>query len=229
MNLQPPILREKQSRAVKTVAAVERLARSDEIHTATIGQWDANLWLLNTPDGTVDLRSGEMRTHQPQTIHKDNSRRSKYRRCRSMAHLQRILNDDAKLIAYLQRVIGYYLTGVATEHALFFCYGTGANGKGVTITRFQYPERLRPIGSNRDIHCNPYRSPLNRARCLDGCKGCDRHRNRGRPALGRKPHQTTDRRRQDPRAVHAAGRIRIHAAAEAPDLGQSQAGTAVRR
>jgi len=40
---------------------------------------------------------------------------------------------DAELVAYLQRVLGYALTGVTTEHALFFCYGTGANGKGVTI------------------------------------------------------------------------------------------------
>jgi len=49
------------------------------------------------------------------------------------AHLRRILNDDPDLISYLQRVLGYALTGSTREHALFFGYGTGANGKGVTV------------------------------------------------------------------------------------------------
>jgi putative DNA primase/helicase len=33
--------------------------------------------------------------------------------------------------AYLQRMVGYCLTGVTSAHALFFLYGTGANGKSV--------------------------------------------------------------------------------------------------
>ena len=43
------------------------------------------------------------------------------------------MGEDADLAAYLQRVAGYCLTGSTREHALFFCYGTGANGKGVFI------------------------------------------------------------------------------------------------
>src|SRR5690349_10455204 len=35
-----------------TVAAVERLARADRRHAATVSQWDENLWILNTPAGT---------------------------------------------------------------------------------------------------------------------------------------------------------------------------------
>jgi putative DNA primase/helicase len=34
---------------------------------------------------------------------------------------------------YLQRVVGYCLTGVTSAHALFFLYGTGANGKSVFV------------------------------------------------------------------------------------------------
>ena len=41
-----------------TVAAVEALARADRAHAADTDQWDANTWLLNTPDGAIDLRSG---------------------------------------------------------------------------------------------------------------------------------------------------------------------------
>jgi phage/plasmid-associated DNA primase len=47
-----------------TVAAVERLARSDRRIAATVSQWDADPWLLNTPGGVVDLRSGRMRKHR---------------------------------------------------------------------------------------------------------------------------------------------------------------------
>lgn len=50
--------------AAHTVAAVERLARADRRHAATIEQWDSDPWLLNTPTGTVDLRTGEQREHR---------------------------------------------------------------------------------------------------------------------------------------------------------------------
>ena len=45
--------------------------------------------------------------------------------------LDTVTGGDAELQAYLQRMAGYCLTGVTTEHALFFLYGTGANGKSV--------------------------------------------------------------------------------------------------
>jgi P4 family phage/plasmid primase-like protien len=47
--------------------------------------------------------------------------------------LGKVTAGDLELQAYLQRVAGYCMTGVTTEHVLFFCYGTGANGKGVFL------------------------------------------------------------------------------------------------
>ena len=41
---------------------------------------------------------------------------------------------DKELQAFLQRVCGYILTGATFEHALFFLYGTGANGKSVFVS-----------------------------------------------------------------------------------------------
>ena len=52
---------------------------------------------------------------------------------RWLAFLSDITGGDRDLMAYLQRVVGYCLTGVTSEHALFFLYGTGANGKSVFI------------------------------------------------------------------------------------------------
>jgi putative DNA primase/helicase len=50
------------------------------------------------------------------------------------AFLNRISAGDEALQQYLQRVCGYALTGLTREHALFFLWGTGGNGKGTFIT-----------------------------------------------------------------------------------------------
>lgn len=121
--------------SAKTVAAVERLARSDRRHAATVDQWDADPWLLNTPAGTVDLRSGRTRPNNPA----DNITKATAVAPSSavpatwLATLDRITGGDAELIAFVQRVAGYSLTGSTREHALFFGYGTGANGKGTVL------------------------------------------------------------------------------------------------
>src|SRR5215831_2607723 len=49
------------------------------------------------------------------------------------AFLDRVTGGDRALQQYLQRVCGYALTGSTREHALFFLWGTGANGKGTFI------------------------------------------------------------------------------------------------
>jgi putative DNA primase/helicase len=51
--------------SAKTVAAVERLAKADRRLAATSEQWDADPWLLNTPAGVIDLRTGGLRAQQP--------------------------------------------------------------------------------------------------------------------------------------------------------------------
>ena len=49
------------------------------------------------------------------------------------AFLDRIMDTNAEMIGFLQRVAGYCLTGLTIEHALFFCHGTGANGKSTFV------------------------------------------------------------------------------------------------
>src|SRR5207249_8872334 len=51
--------------SAKTVAAIETLAKADRRLAATVDQWDADPWLLNTPGGTIDLRTGKS-THTNQ-------------------------------------------------------------------------------------------------------------------------------------------------------------------
>ena len=45
------------------MGGVERLARADRRHAATTDEWDADPWLLNTPGGVVDLKTGRTRAN----------------------------------------------------------------------------------------------------------------------------------------------------------------------
>jgi putative DNA primase/helicase len=49
------------------------------------------------------------------------------------AFLLRIMRGNQPMVDYLQRVCGYCCTGITTEHVMFFCHGTGANGKGTFV------------------------------------------------------------------------------------------------
>jgi putative DNA primase/helicase len=121
--------------SAKTVYAVERLARSDRRLAATIDQWDADPWQLNTPQGVVDLTTGQARPHIPEDYFTKITAVGPQGDCpRFRVFLERITGGDQELVAYIQRVLGYGLTGLTREHALFFGYGTGANGKSVLLS-----------------------------------------------------------------------------------------------
>jgi putative DNA primase/helicase len=120
--------------SAKTVAAVSRLAQSDRKIVAAMDQWDADPWLLNTPDGIIDLRTGAMRPACPEeyvTKITAVSPGGNYPTWR--AHLKKVTGGDRELESFLKRIFGYALTGSTQEHALFFFYGGGGNGKGVTL------------------------------------------------------------------------------------------------
>ena len=118
----------------KTRSAVEILARSDRRFAATAEQWDADDWLINTPDGIIDLRTGKNIGRDPGkyctkiTDHAPGGDCLLWRR-----FLAKVTNGDEELQAYIQRMCGYWLTGSIREHALFFIYGPGGNGKGVFL------------------------------------------------------------------------------------------------
>jgi len=117
-----------------TVAAVERLVRSDIRHRATVEQWDANDWLLNTPGGIVNLKTGVIRPHDPNQHCTKITSAGPDGDCPVFQQfLIDITANDRELIGFIQRVLGYACTGSTKEHALFFFYGTGANGKGTLL------------------------------------------------------------------------------------------------
>jgi len=120
--------------SAKTVAAVVSLSRADRRHAATVEQWDSQPWLLNTPDGIVDLQTGRMAAHDRYLYLTKMAAVAPGGNCPLWLNvLADLTNKNVELQSFLQRVAGYSLTGNTREHALFFCYGTGGNGKGVFL------------------------------------------------------------------------------------------------
>jgi putative DNA primase/helicase len=120
----------------KAAAGIVALARADRRIAATADQWDSDPWLLNTPAGVVDLRSGQLGAADPGGYHTKMTSVAADARsscAQWLNFLDRIFQGDSDLVGYLQRVLGYGLTGSVSAHAMFLAYGTGANGKSVTI------------------------------------------------------------------------------------------------
>lgn len=99
-------------------------------------QMDRFKTVLNTPGGVIDLRSGGISPHDPMTYLTKMTavEYSENADCpRWTAFLDDIFRGDKDLIRYVQKAVGYSLTGSTTEQCAFFLYGTGRNGKSTFI------------------------------------------------------------------------------------------------
>lgn len=121
----------RQLRSARTIFAILNLSRSDPKLSSTVKQWDANEWVLNTPNGTVDLRTGQMRKHSIRDYITKTASVSPAHGTpkRWLEFLNEIFQGDKEVIDYIQRVLGYCITGATTDHALFYAWGRGQNGK----------------------------------------------------------------------------------------------------
>ena len=118
-------------------AAVDKLAREDGRMLILPEELDRDDWLLNTPDGVIDLKTGEMREHRADDFMTMQTSVSPDKNCPTpewTKYLNKVTNGDAGKITYLQRSAGYFLTGDIGKESVWFFYGPGANGKGVFTT-----------------------------------------------------------------------------------------------
>jgi P4 family phage/plasmid primase-like protien len=114
----------------------EAVLREAQAHlSVSISELDKDGMLLNTPAGTVDLRGGKLRAarRQDYCTKLAGAAPGTEKPVRWLRFLDEIAQGNRELVAYLQRLAGYCLTGTTIEHALFFLYGIGANGKSVFV------------------------------------------------------------------------------------------------
>jgi P4 family phage/plasmid primase-like protien len=124
-----------------TAAAVERFAQSDPALAVTSAIWDRDTFLLGTPDGTLDLRTGELRdpVREDHITKLTSVTPSVMPDCPLwLAFLNEVTKGDQTLIRFLKQWTGYCLTGDVSQHALLFAYGPGGNGKGVFVNTISW-------------------------------------------------------------------------------------------
>ena len=103
---------------------------------ARIDDFDADPMSINLQNGYMNLISQLLTPHSPaQMITKiANTEYDSEAGCPEwLKFLDRIFADDKDLIQYVQKALGYSLTGKVSEQCFFFLYGTGANGKTTFI------------------------------------------------------------------------------------------------
>lgn len=99
-------------------------------------QLDRYKAVLNTPGGVIDLKSGALAPHDPKNYFTKITavEYSENADCpRWTAFLDDIFGGDKDLIRYVQKAVGYSLTGATSEQCAFFLYGTGRNGKSTFL------------------------------------------------------------------------------------------------
>lgn len=125
-----------QSENNRSINNMIKRAESEEQFRALIEQFDKNNMLIGVRNGTVDLSTGYLiRSNQDDYITKQmNVFYSDGATCPTWElFLDQLFNGDKDLIKYLQKALGYSLTGDTSEEKIFMLIGEGSNGKSTLL------------------------------------------------------------------------------------------------
>ena len=125
-----------RSESAPRLAALVELAKCQPGVPVRASELDRDPWALNVLNGTIDLRSGALRPHDPADL---------LTKLAPVAYdpeatcprweqfLREVFQDNDDLKTFTQRLSGYLITGDTREQAVFFLVGKGANGKSIFI------------------------------------------------------------------------------------------------
>lgn len=125
-----------KSQSLKSLKNQVEHAQSVQGVAVGLNQLDANPYLLCVLNGTINLKTGLLRdakredliTKQAHVIYDSTAQCATW-----LSFLERIFAGDSEMISFVQRAIGYSLTGLISEQVLFLAHGFGANGKSVLL------------------------------------------------------------------------------------------------
>ena len=129
-----------RSESREKMAAMVEVAKSVPQIAVGASVLNANKWVLNVLNGTIDLRTGTLQAHSRDDLL---TKRSPipYRPDATCARWEQFLRDatgdDQEMIDFLQTVAGYTLTGDVSEEKLFLIYGPQASGKSTFLEGLQ--------------------------------------------------------------------------------------------
>ena len=121
-----------KSQDARKLHAMLDLARAHAEIAIRYQDLDADPLLLNVANGTIDLRTGKLRPHDPaDRITKLTSVAfDPEAKCPTWdAFLSQAQAGNEEMLAFLRRARGYLLTGLINEHVLFFLFGPTGTGK----------------------------------------------------------------------------------------------------
>lgn len=129
-----------QSRSRSRYESMIKLTRAfDDIKT-DLTEFDSDPWLFNCPNGTINLRTGELKSHDQKDLITKMSPVEFHPGLydeRFNVYLSAALAGDAELMEYIQRAAGYTLTGDISENVFFIVFGPTASGKSTFLTAMQ--------------------------------------------------------------------------------------------
>ena len=125
-----------KSRNLKPLENLKKLAQDKRPISDTGENWDRDQWTFGVANGVVDLKAGQLRPGQPDdriTMHSAVEFDPDAKCDRWESYLLEMYGGDAELVNFIQRYMGYSLTGNIEEEVLTFHHGGGKNGKSVLL------------------------------------------------------------------------------------------------
>jgi putative DNA primase/helicase len=130
-----------KSESLPRLHAMVNLARSERPIADDGTGWDQEPWILGVENGVVDLRTGKLRAGDvadKTTLHTNVAFDPGASCPRWDRFLLEIFGGNLELVAYVNRAIGYSLTGDTSEQCFFCCHGEGANGKSTFLNAVRF-------------------------------------------------------------------------------------------
>lgn len=125
------------SRAAGKLTAMLSLAKSEKPIADAGEDWDKDPWLLGVPNGTIDLKTGQLRAGKAEdrvTMRAGVAFDPEAKCPRFERFLWEIYAGQEELVDFVWRYAGYSMTGITDEQFLTMHHGLGANGKSTLLT-----------------------------------------------------------------------------------------------
>lgn len=122
------------------LTAMLNTARTDPTISVETDDLDQHPWELNTPNGIVNLRTGDTTPNDPERLHTRAAAIAADPDADQQPWTDFLAQTfpDPELRDYIQRLAGYSAVGEVREHILPFAHGAGGNGKGVFLETIKH-------------------------------------------------------------------------------------------
>ena len=131
----------KTSESLRSLSAMIDLAKTEEGIPLPASKLDTKNLVLGVNNGVISLASGGLITGSTKDLYLTKKATVCFdpeARCPTWhAFLHQVLGGDEDFIRFIQKAVGYSLTGDTSEQVLFFLYGVGANGKSTFVNTLQ--------------------------------------------------------------------------------------------